>query len=176
KDMTREQHPVWTVYDRLRTARLNVKYYGRRLQTVERMNFFMEFVLLATAPSSAIAGLWFWDTEYGKIVWGIMTITAAVAAVLKPLLNLTKRIKEYEGVLTGYRTLEYDLMELKSLIEQKQQYDQAMQLELRKALQREKALVAKNPEPRESERVRRICQAEVLRELPPEAFFVPERK
>jgi hypothetical protein len=162
------------MYDKLRSARLNVKYYACRFQFFERVNFCMEFVLMCTAPTSAVAGLWFWSTDYGKIIWGIMGIVAALTAIVKPLLNLTKRIKDYEGVLTGYRTLEYDLMELKSLVEQKQQYDQAIQAEFRKAMQREKALVAKNPETRESNRIKRKCEAEVLNELPPENFFVPE--
>ena len=59
------------------------------------------------------------------------------------------------------------------MIEQKQSYDQAQEGEFRKALTREKALVAKNPEPRENIRVKKACEAEVLKELPPEAFFVP---
>ncbi len=140
--MTHETHPVWTVYDKLRTARLNVKYYSRRLQTLERQNFLIELVLLATAPSSAVAGLWFWEAEYGKVIWQYFGIVAAVTAVLKPLLNLTKRIKEFESVLSGYRTLEYDLMEIKSLVEQKKKYDSALQSEFKKSLQREKALAS----------------------------------
>ncbi|MBI3666660.1 MAG: hypothetical protein HY236_10635 [Acidobacteria bacterium] len=172
--MSRETHPVWTVYDKLRTARLNVKYYSRRLSGLERKNFFIELVLLATAPSSAIAGLWFWETTYGKLAWQYLGIVAAIAAILKPLLGLTKRIKEYESVLSGYRTLEYDLMEIKSLVEQKQKYDAALQSDLKKALQREKVLVGKTPETRESHNIKRRCELEVRRELPRECFFVPE--
>jgi hypothetical protein len=172
--MTDDNHPVWTLYDKLRTARLNVKYYGCRLHAVETQNFWLEALLLAAAPSSAVAGLAFFNTQYGHIVWQFMGIAAAFAAVIKPLLALTKRIKEYEGVLTGYRTLEYDLMELKSLVEQKRRYDQAMQTEFEKAIQREKALVSKNPESQESKRIKRKCEAEVHQELPPESFFIPE--
>jgi cytochrome c oxidase subunit IV len=115
--MSREQHPIWTVYEKLRTACLNVRYYGRRLQGVERWNLSLEFVLGATAPSSAIAALWFWNTEYGQTAWKCLAIVAAIAAVAKPLLNLTSRIKEYESVLSGYRVLEYDLREIRSMIE-----------------------------------------------------------
>lgn len=172
--MKRETHPVWTVYDKLRSARLNVKYYSRRLKTLERTNFWIELVLLASAPSSAIAGLWFWGSEYGKIIWQYLGIIAALAAVMKPLLALTKRIKEFEGVLTGYRTLEYDLMEIKTLVEQKQKYDNAMQAELKKALQREKVLVGKTPETFENKKVKAICEAEVRNELPANCFFIPE--
>lgn len=172
--MSREDHPVWSVYDKMRTACLNVKYYSRRLQSVERLNFATEFVLAATAPTSAIAGLWFWNTEAGQIIWKSLAVVAAFAAVSKPLLNLTKRIKEYESILSGYRTLEYDLREIRSLIEQKKKYDQPLQLEFKKALQREKSLVAKNPETRENSRIKKECEEEVLLEFPPEKFFVPD--
>jgi hypothetical protein len=167
-------HPAWSVYDKLRTARLNVKYYARRLQTTERINFLIEFTLVATAPSSAIAGLWFWNTEAGKTAWQCLGVIAAIAAVSKPLLGLTKRIKDYEAVLSGYRTLEYDLREIQSLIEQKRKYDLPLQAEFRKSLQREKALIARTPETRENKRAKRACEEEVLRELPASSFFVPE--
>jgi hypothetical protein len=170
----RKDHPVWTVYDRLRTARLNVKYYSARLDRYEKWNFALEFILLASAPSSAIAGLWFWNTETGKLVWQSLSVIAAIAAILKPLLGLTKRMKDYESSLSGYRGLEYDLMQIKALIEQKQKYDQALQTDFRKALEREKTLVIKSPETREDRKLKRECEEEVLRELPPERFFVPE--
>lgn len=165
---------MWTVYDKLRTARLNVKYYGRRLQSIERWNFFIELVLLMTAPTSAIAGLWFWHTDSGKLVWQYFGVVAAAAAVLKPLLSLTKKIKEYESVLSGYRVLEFDLMEIKSLIEQKRKYDAPLQAEFKKALQRERALVGKTPETRENHRIKGQCESEVRNELPPDCFFMPE--
>jgi hypothetical protein len=172
--MSREDHPVWSVYDKLRTACLNVKYYSRRLQTVERWNLALEFLLGATAPSSAIAALWFWNTEYGQAIWKYLAVVAAVAAVAKPLLNLTRRIKEYESVLSGYRTFEYDLREIRALVEQKKKYDHALQIEFKKALQREKALIARNPETRECSRVKRKCEYEVRQQFPPERFFIPD--
>jgi len=172
--MSRETHPVWAVYDKLRTARLNVKYYSRRLQSIEHINCWIEFVLLASAPSSAVAGLWFWDQPLGKIAWQYFGVVAAIAALTKPLLTLPKQIKEFESVLSGYRVLEYDLMEIKVLVEQKQRYDAQLQTEFKKAMQREKTLVGKTPETREKLKIKSLCEAEVLQELPRESFFVPE--
>jgi len=174
--MNLDDHPVWTVYDKLRTARLNVKYYSRRLQNAERWNFWLELILLATAPSSAIAGLWFWEIDVGKIIWQYLGVIAAFVAVIKPLLMLTKHIKDYESVLSGYRTLEYDLMEIKSLIEQKGKYEKSLQGEFRKAMQREKSLVSQSPETRENVNIKRICQREVLEELPADRFFIPQEQ
>jgi len=66
------------------------------------------------------------------------------------------------------------LMEIKSNIEQEQKYDSRQQSEFKKLLQREKALAGKAPETRENRKVKRICQQEVLRELPPKHFYIPE--
>lgn len=172
--MATETNPVWSVYDMLRSARLNVKYYERRLERLEHLNFIIELVLLASAPSSAIAGLWFWDTEIGKMIWQWFGVIAAIAVMLKPLLSLTKRIKELEGVLTGYRVLEFDLKEIRTLIEQKRKYDVGLQAEFKRALQRERALAGKTPETREAASVKNKCEEEVNRELPASSFFIPE--
>lgn len=172
--MTLANHPVSTVYNKLRTARLNVKYYCRRLQQTERLNFSCDLILLATAPTSAIAGLWFWTANYGQLAWQILGGIAAIVAVVKPLLLLTKKIKDFEGVVVGYRALEFDLMEIKSNVEQKRKYDVSMQTEFRKALQREKVLVGKTPESREKVDVKAKCEEEVRKELPDECFFIPE--
>lgn len=165
---------VWGVYDKLRTARLNVKYYSKRLEQIETENFWIELILLATAPTSAIAGLWFWNSEYGVLVWKTLGVIAAVAAVLRPLLALTKKLKDFEGVVGGYRTLEYDLMEIKDLIHQRGKYDSTLRADFKKAQQREKALVGKTPETRTRQKIKAQCEAEVRRELPDDCFFVPE--
>lgn len=172
--MARENAPVWTVYDKLRTVRLNVKYYGRRLASLERQNFWIELLLATTAPSSAIAGLWVWQTASGKEAWLGLGVLTAVVAVTKPLLGLTKRIKEFEGVLSGYRLLDFDLMQLKSRIEQKQTYNSALEADFDKISDRERALVKDTPEPRAKQNVTKACEAEVIRELPKDHFFVPQ--
>jgi hypothetical protein len=166
-------HPVWSVYDELRTARLNVKYYGRRLAYFENVNFALELVLLASAPTSAIAGLWFFKTPMGHDVWQYFGIVAGVAAVIKQPLNLTKRIKDYEGVLSGYRMLELELREIKTAIEQKGKFDGPLKSEFKRAQQRLRTIVAKAPEPRERVSLKRQCENEVLAEFPTESFFVP---
>lgn len=172
--MAQSDHPVWSVYDRLRSARLSVKYYCCQIERAERKNFWLEFILLVAAPSSAVAGLWFWNTDYGQMVWKALAIPAAVAAILKPLLHLTKKIKDYEAVISGYRMLEHDLLELKIAVEQKRKYDTPLQTEFKRIQQRERILVGKNPEARENPKIKAICQAEVLKELPTDSFYIPE--
>ncbi|WP_137174122.1 hypothetical protein [Massilia sp. HP4] len=174
--MTYKNHPVWGVYNKLRTARLNVKYYCRRLEQAEKWNSFFEILVLATAPTSAVAGLWFWQTEYGKIAWQWLGCIAAFAVLLKPAYTPGRKIKQYEGVVVGYRALEYDLMEIKTLIEQKGKYDGSLQGDFKRALQREKVLVGKNPETTSNLRVLEQCEQEVRNELPDSYFITPGEK
>lgn len=168
------EHPVWSVYDRLRTARLNRKYYSRRLVSLEQRLFNFDLILAIAAPSSAVAGLWLWDTSIGAWAWRVLGVVAALAAVIKPLLLLPRRIKDTETVLSGYRTLEHDLFEIKTMVEQRRAYDAALVDDFKKALQREKVLVGNPPEQTEHRPTKALCEIEVDRELPPDSFFVPE--
>lgn len=170
--MATENHAVWTVYDKLRTACLNVKYYGKRLHALERQNFTME-LLLAITSSSTIAGLWLWQSDDGKKLWLALGTVTAFLAVVKPLLNLTKKIKDFESVLAGYRLLEYDLRELKAAIEQKSAYDNDLKDSFKKIGDRERVLVEKTPETSEKAALKAECEAEVLQEYPTDRFFVP---
>lgn len=170
----RDLHQVWAVYDKFRTIRLNVHYYGRRLQTFERYNFWIETTLAIFAPSSAVAGLWFWRMEYGKMVWLFFGAITAVLSAIKPILGLTKRIKAFEGILSGYRLLEHEIRTLMISIEQKRKYDSVLQTEFKRIHEREKPLISQNIEAYPVERVRKQCQERVESELPPNIFFIPE--
>ena len=169
-----QDHPVWTVYDRLRSARLSELYFCRRLQFHERLSFGMDLVLAISAPTSALAGLFLWKTAAGQEVWKWLAVVAALVAAVKPLLHLTKRIKDYEGVMSGYRILAFDYRAIKIRVEQKGEYDKTLQAEFNRALDRERNLESKNPESRENARIKRECQAEVLKELPTDKFFIPK--
>lgn len=134
----------------------------------------MDFILMLAAPSSAVAGLWFWEYPFGKIAWQYLGAVAAFVAIIKPLLGLTKKIKAYEELRSGYRTLEHDLHEISELIIQKGKYDTKIQEEFRKALKRKGILVGKEPDSKENKSLKRRCEQEVLKELPVDSFFVPE--
>ena len=110
--MVDEHHPVWVVYDLYKTARLNVKYYAARLNSIERQNFFIELIIAIAAPTSAITGIWLLKTDAGQELWKYVAGVAAFAAELKPVLKLPAKIKLMEQCLAGYRSLEYDVAPL----------------------------------------------------------------
>ena len=172
--MALDDNPVWAVYDKLRTAFMNVRYYERRLQQTERMNFILDITLAIAAPSSAVAKLWVWDSTIGNISWTLMLTIAAFVSVIKPFLNLTKRIKNYEALVFGYRMLHFDLYEIKTSIDTSKKYDKNMQIEFKKSLQREKTLIGNCQETYENVAVKKQAQNETLDRYPIESFFVPK--
>lgn len=174
KNMSRDQHPVWTLYDKIRTACLNVKYYERRLQQVENINLCLEIILAISAPTSAVAKLGFWNTQTGDAIWTVFGIIAAVVAVVKPLLNLSKRIKEYEATLFGYRILYSDLLDIRTTIEMTKKYDKKTEIEIQKTMQREKNLISKCPETCANQKIKRICEQEVRQLYPASVFYEPQ--
>ena len=171
--MGTEQNPVWCVYDLLRTARLNVKYYSGKLYKVERNILLMDILLAITAPSSSVAGLWFWEDPIGKKTWQYLGAIAAFVAIIKPLLGLPKKLKEYEELRSGYRALEHDLYEIKEMIVHKGKYDKQLQDDYSKALKRKGVLVTKEPDNREDKKLKSKCVEQVNRELPVDLFYVP---
>jgi hypothetical protein len=171
-----ENHPVWDVYDQLRTARLNETYYGCRLQTFERLNFWSEIVVAVTSSSSAIAGFAFWNSDAGSSLWKFMLALAAVISVVKPLLNLTKKIRLYEELLAGYRLLVHDLKDLRIDISQSREYTKAHQARFKKIIEKQRLLADKSPERTENKSVKMGCQIAVQVEMPTSSFYVPELK
>jgi len=168
-----ENNPVWEVYDLYRTSRLNVKYYSGLLHNVVTLTLILDFIVFCTAPTSAVSGLWFWDTEYGKDVWKYLAIITAFAAIIKPLLSLPKKIKDYESLVSGYKVLAHDLEEIKILIATEEKYGDVLKEDFKKALKRKRDLVKQDTHIKENKRLKKKCEAEVLSELPVDSFFIP---
>ena len=169
----RSEHPVWIVYNEYRTARLNVKYYSRELKKVRKESILLQSFLAVTAPSSAIAGLWFWETELGNRIWQILGIGSAFAAVLLPFFSFPKRIEKVQKLLSGYKSLEYDYRLLVSKIELKRDFGIEERDIYNGLLDKGRSLFEIIDESDPSKRIIRKLQEEVNRELPCDNFFVP---
>lgn len=170
----RQDHPVWEVYDLLRTAKLNEKYFGYRLQKYVRINNFMEFTIAATASTSAIASLTLWNEGLAGYFWQSFLVISAVISVAKPILGITKRVRIYEEVLSEYRALSYELMRLKVGISTAREYNETHEDKFNEIMEKHATLVSKSPENTENKTVKTKCVDEVLKAYPPENFFVPQ--
>jgi hypothetical protein len=89
------------IHDERRTARMNCIYYEKRLKQLQRWNLAVE-ILIALATSSGVAGLAFWKTDPGRIVWGGIAALAAIASAVKPLLGLARRVEATTQLRQGY--------------------------------------------------------------------------
>ncbi len=172
--MGNKVHPVWRVYDLYRTSRLNVKYYAAKLHTAEQQIFWMDLIILVTAPGSSIAGFWFLQNPVGEYAMKILGAIAAIVAILKPLLNRTKKVKNYEELRTGYQALEHDLQVITETIIQKNKYDKELQKDFQKSLKRIGLLKKKETDSAENKNLKEKCTKEVLQELPTDRFHIPQ--
>ncbi|MDG4595163.1 MAG: hypothetical protein P9F75_05650 [Candidatus Contendobacter sp.] len=96
-------HPVWNIYDLLKTSRLNVLYYESKLLNAERTLISMQITLAAAVPSSAIAGFEIWDFWLGEYAWEIFASFASFVAFIQPFLGLPKKTKNTVSLLMAIR-------------------------------------------------------------------------
>jgi len=89
------------IHDERRTARMNCIYYEKRLKQLQRWNLAVE-ILIALATSSGVAGLAFWKSDPGRLIWGAVAALAAIASAVKPLLGLSKRVETTTQLRQGY--------------------------------------------------------------------------
>ena len=171
----RSNHPLWDVSDLLRTASLNIKYHSVIVRRLHRTNSFMEVTLAFVAPSSAIAGLWFWKTTTGVYAWKFFAVLAAMVAILKPLFRLADRLRRAEESVTGYRSLYHDLETIGILARERESYDEELKARFHEALQKKKQLLTQDPVLAIDKKLRAACQQEVIEELPTRGFYFPRR-
>ncbi len=167
------KHPVWGVYDLYRVVKLNVEYYSEKLYKAERLNSLMEFIILIAAPSSAVAGLWFWEHPIGKEFWKYLGAIAAFTIIFKQAFQLTKKMKDYSNTLVNYKSLEQDLFVLVELIKSKENYTEKHVADYERALKKKASISANSPDGKIDTKLKKRCQSIVNKKLPPETFWVP---
>lgn len=103
------------IYDTYRTAYLNRKYYGWRLNTYQRYNTIMEIAIaIGATGSGGVAGLAVWGSISGQYAWLWVSGTATVLGVIKPILQLGQRIENYTKLYVGHGTA---YLTLKSMVQ-----------------------------------------------------------
>ena len=93
---------------------------------------------------------------------------------MKPLLKLTERVKDYEGLASGYGALQHDYQKLAIQIHQTRDYSPSHKSQFQILLDRGDDLRAKEVVDRvPKKRLLVECRAAVDAELPEDNFFVP---
>jgi hypothetical protein len=171
----RGKHPVWEVYDALRTACYEKLYYTARLSSVQKAEERMELALAFFVPGSAIAAFTVWKTSYGAVLWSVATAVATLISVAKPFLKGADRIRMYNESVVRFSIAAAELSEIRSLIAQKEAYD--AELAARFAVANRNLIGANEHAPRELQeaKLQERMYAQVNREFPKEQFFVPSK-
>lgn len=167
-------HPVWNIYDLIKTARLNVLYYEHKLQGAERTMVVMQIILAAVVPSSAIAGFEIWDFWLGKYAWEIFVSFSSLVAFIQPFLALPKKAKKYSELVDGYKILYYDLTNIRQSIEEDKSYNTKHKNLFKAAKERRTKLEVRETGISLNNRLRKHYQEVVKKELPGEKFYLPQ--
>jgi hypothetical protein len=167
-----ENHPVWNLYDEMRTARLNVKCLQCEVRKLRNWNRFFE-ITLAVASTSSIGGFWFMQNLVGGYVWKTLGAAAIILTALKPVFKLNEKIREKHLLLVGYHALDHDLHCIAIEVRQQQRYDNELHKELVKALKRKAELRKKHDGERINRKCQKRCENEVAEEMPANSFYIP---
>ena len=171
----RNNHPIWDVYDLLRTSYLNIEYYSARLHSAQKLNFLLEVIIAVTASTSAVAGLYLWSKGIGKEIWELLTVAAAFTATIKPFLKLPDKIRGFQELITDYKAIYADVDTLTSRIKQNGHYTEEFSQNYLDLKEREAEVRKKpSPETKVNEKLRSEVENVVKRRHPKESFYIPD--
>jgi hypothetical protein len=91
------------IHREFRTALLNKKYYGCRLEWYQSVNWWFEILIaLGATTGTGIAGFAIWKNGAGIVAWGIISGISIVLSAVKPIMDLPKQIERYSKLSGAY--------------------------------------------------------------------------
>ncbi len=156
------------LYDLLRTARLNAKYYGELVSNLQRWNLGVD-IAIAIGTSSTLAGVAIFKTDSGRVALSIVAAVAVLLSIVKPILNLSKRVERASKLWGGYNTLFNTLRRAAVRIATTGCVDDDCRQIIKDAQDRMDALSG-DDDPRPNPKVLQRIQAEVNLEIPAESL------
>ena len=170
-----KHHPVWEVYDLHRDCRLNAKYWSKKLIRIRRFNLAFEYLIMMTAPGSAVAGVFFWQTSIGEVIWKALITITALLSIAKPLLKLSDRVANLQGVVIQYRSLDHQLDQLRNNIRRDACYSQAMISTFKNVATQVEKLSESEPIEDINSKLQKACFDQVNKEMPDKSFYIPSK-
>ncbi len=107
------------VYELLCISRMNAIYCEGRLREIQRISFWMEILIAATASGSGLASFGVFSTTYGQAVWQGLSLSAAVIAIVRPIYAPAKKLELLTRQQHGYQANFFSLKKLAFFIRQK---------------------------------------------------------
>lgn len=163
---------VKDAYDLHRTARYNVKLYGVELAKLRRWSIIID-VATAIGASSTLASISLMNTQYGKVVIGVLAAIAAICAAIKPVLNYPGRIESTSKHWAQYNELFNSLHRMILQIARRGGWDEScMTRDLDEALDKVASL-SKDDIPHVPRKTETKLQDQVNEELPISTYWWP---
>ena len=170
----KNDHPIWDIYDEIITMNLNVYYLEWQQKILKISNFYSEFIVAITT-SSAIAGFWLWQTNLGSFFWKAIGLLAAVLTILKPIINLTEKIRETTELLTSARAIHHELFTISLLVKQYDEYKEEYRQRFIKAMEYKGNFIKDYKDGNANKKMVKECFKRSVEEFPPDKFYVPKR-
>jgi hypothetical protein len=94
------------IHREFRTAALNKKYYGYKLDCYQHANTWLEILIaIGATTGTGIAGFAIWKSGAGTTAWAIISGLSIVLAAVKPIIALPKQIERYSKLASSYSTI-----------------------------------------------------------------------
>lgn len=90
------------IYDLQCRSALNREYYGILLTRTQRKNTILEILIALGTAGSGISGLALFEYQVGKLAWASITAAATILAVIKPVVQYSKKIERLSRLFSGY--------------------------------------------------------------------------
>ncbi|MDE2166103.1 MAG: hypothetical protein KGJ66_07175 [Alphaproteobacteria bacterium] len=169
----RQLHEQLSVlYDDLRTACFNKKYYGRQLTIARRSNNATEFILAITASGTGIGSWEAFQAGIGHDVWVALATASALIAILKPIVKLADRVERYAKLHGEYSKLFATLQSVAGQVRMNQSFTPELQ-KVHQTAQATFSKLADDDDPSPSARVLKELQRQVNEEIPADRLWLP---
>jgi len=159
------------IYDRLKSACLNKKYYGEKLYRYQQIDLWSTIVM-AVGTSAAIGAWSIWHQPGGRNFWTILASVATLASLIKPFFGFPKKIERLTRLQSGYMRLYHDLYKLVEDIRSSECVTKKM-LDMFDAADTRYREFAVDDDLKKSKRLANRCEEEVRREFPNTFFWNP---
>ena len=83
--------------------RLNTKYYGYKLQRVRFMSRAFDILIAIGTTGTGIAAWGVWELPAWKVSLDDLSGLATLLAIVRPMLDLTKRSEQYATLFTAHQ-------------------------------------------------------------------------
>jgi hypothetical protein len=159
------------IYDLYRDVYLSRTYYARKLNDFQLKNTISE--ILVALGAGSVGGLAIFHSTAGMAILPYLAAISAILSIVKPTLQWPKQIALISKLLAGYTDLYFDLKQIVQEVAVQRGLTKQQNLRCEQAEQRFKKLALE--EPPHSARLKEQCRAEVLKAIPVETLWVPER-